>query len=379
MKRYLSLFLLLFLIPVSVFAFDIEYGPEIEVGNDKFYDENLYILGGEVGYENTLDNDLTILSGKSDIKGAIFGDLLNISAESYFQGEAFGDTRFLAGENKISGITNKDLIIVAGKTEIERDAVINGQTLILAGEVSIQGDILDDLKIVAGKVYIDSEILGDLEITTQELVFGPNSDISGNINYFSPKRAEIMSGAVVNKPVYNQIDSIDASDFFRRTVLSFVSFWSIVQFLSALFAGFILVFMFRMFSQRVSILSTEHLGKSIIVGLASIILIPISILILFASLFGIPVAVIISFITISILILAKAISGIVVGYWIRRKIKKEKRPQIDYNTTALGIVILTFLYFIPVLGAILSTFMTLLIFGAVLIYLHELITIKKRK
>lgn len=381
MKKLL-IFITIFLTctPITSEAFTFRYSPEVIINEGEIIEENLYLMGGKTDFNNFLDQDLTVLSGKSDIKGVIFGDFLNISGESNLSGEVFGDARFLGGEVKISGNTNKDLILVAAKSFIEPGSIINGDTLILSGETSIQGKILDDLKIFAGKVYLNSEVLGDLEITTQELIIGPDANILGDARYYSPKKADIQEGAEIKEGiVYNKIEAIDETDFVKRTVLSFFTFYSIIKFLATLFIAFILVYVFRVFSQRVTKISTTRVGKSIFVGLLSLILIPVSIFILIASLFGIPLAVLILFVTLSILLISNSIIGIVLGYLIRKIIDKNNKKEVDFNSAALGIVVLTFLYFIPIIGTILKTILTIWVLGAIILYFSEIILRKKKQ
>lgn len=381
MKKLLVFTILaLFSLPISTKAFSIEYGPNVNITKENIFEENLYILSGDVQFDTTLENDLIILSRKTNLDGAFFGDIQNISTEVTFTGEAFGDTRLVGGNVFVSGITNKDLVGVAGNFVLEDTAILNGKSLIIGNDVELRGRILDDVKIIANKVKIDSEILGDVEITAQNISFGDNANISGEVVYYSPKSADIYSNAVFNTvPVHNQIKSIDETDIIKSTVINFISFWTIIKFLSTLFTAFILVFIFRIFSQRVSYFSTEEIGKTILIGVLTIPVGILSVFIFMTSLFGIPVAFVSGFFLVTLLLLAPAVSGIIAGYLIRRYIDKKKRPQVDFNSTALGIIILTFLYFIPIFGSLLKFILTVLALGSMVMYCFEVITIKKPK
>lgn len=380
MKHLLTFVILgLFLVPMITSAFTLKTAPDVYLDNDYFIEDNLYILSGNLDFNKTIDEDVFIISGNSNIKGAIFGDLQTISVKNFLNGEVFGDARLIGGETIITGNTNKDLLVISAKVKTEKDSILNGKTLIVGGQVHLDGQVLDDLKIIAGNVYINAEILGDLEITSQNITVGDGADIKGEFLYFAPQRAEIKSGArISNRPVYNQIEAIKENSFIKTTVLNFISFWTVIKFLANLILAFILVFIFKVFAHRVSLLATKKLGISVLVGLLSLILIPVIIVILFASLFGIPIAVIILLIYLVLMILTPSVSGIILGYFMQKKFNKGKKLEINYNFTALGIIILTFLFFIPYLGSVLKLFFLVISMGAMVVYYYELI-IKRKK
>lgn len=367
------------MLPVQVEAFDFKSGAEININDESISEENVYLLAGNTDFNKIFEDDVFIASGKSFVRGTIFGDLQIISGESYLNGEVFGDSRIIGGSVEINGNTNKDLVIVSGQTFVTRDAIINGETLIFAGEAIIEGQVLDNLKITAGTVTINGEVLGDVEITAQEVNIGERANIKGDFVYFSPKRASVESGAqIIDKLNYNQIERIDENELVKRTVLNFVNFWTVIKFLAALFTAFILVYVFRMFSQRTSDIAFKKYIKSFFIGLISIVLIPIAIIVLLASLFGIPLAVILFFVYSVILILTGPVAGIFSGYLLQKIFTKKKKIEVDFNFTALGIIALTFIYLIPFIGLFIKTILTVLAFGAMIVYYFELITIKKK-
>lgn len=364
----------------SSLAFDLKSSTEINISNNDSLEENLYLFGANITFDSDFKKDLFLVGANNFVKGSFFEDLQLIGLKNYFSGESFGDTRLIGGETIIKGNTNKDLVIVSTRAIIEDGSILNGQTLIVAGEVYLNGEVLDNIKIIAGKVYVNSSILGDVEITAQDVYINNKSDIKGDFVYFSPKRAQIDSGAKIkNELVYNQIESIEENEFVKKTVLSFVNFWSVIKFLATLFTAFILVFVFKMFSQRTSDLAFKKFWKSILIGILSVLLIPIFILILAASLFGLPLAGILFSSYVILFILTAPVSGIILGYYLQKIYKKDKKVEVEFGPTAIGIVLLTFLYFIPWVGNIIKTIFFVLSFGAMVLYYFEIITIKNKK
>jgi len=381
MKNLLKIFILgILLLPTSSFAFDLQSGAEVYINNDSDIKENLYLLGAHLNFDKIFDNDVFMVGGNSIAKGVLFGDLQIFSVNSLIEGEFFGDTRIISFDSTINGNTNKDLVVVSGKIDSGDSAILNGKTILIAGEVNLKGQVLDDLKIIAGAVNIDAEVLGNIEITAQRVSIGNNAKIKNDFVYFSPQRAQVSPSANIgNGLVYNQIETINENELIKKTFLNFVSFWSVIKFLATLFTAFILIFVFRMFSQRTSFFATRKTMKSILVGLFSILLIPVIVIILFASLFGIPISILMALIYFCLLVLVAPVSGIILGYFLQKIIEKNKKPEVNFNFTTLGIIIITFLYFIPYVGSIVRVFFLLLSFGAMVLYYAEIVTLSKRK
>lgn len=319
MKQTFVLAILIYAsLPISALAFALHSGSEVNISGEDIVDENLYVLGGRINFNKTFEEDLVAIGGNSDILGVIFGDLYSVSGETRLKGEVFGDTRIISGDVYIDGNTNSDLMIVSGRVFVSKDAILNGETMIVSGEVDFDGQAIGDVKIVSGKVNIGGEILGNLEVTTQSLNVLNSSRLRGEVVYYSPNEARISEGSVLShRPVHNQTESIQDNEFVKRTVLSFISFWAIIKFLATLFTALILVFVFRKLSQRTAILATKRPFKSLLIGLASLVLIPLLALVLFASLFALPLSVIIILIYFISLLIVPAISAIHSGHTLR--------------------------------------------------------------
>jgi hypothetical protein len=381
MKRLLTVLIFVLLVsPTSSFAFVLQSNPDIDIVQESDISENLYLLGFDIDFNNFFENDLALIGGSTKIDGAIFGDLLSIGGETHLAGEIFGDSRLIGGDVIITGNTTGDLVVVGGKVSTEENAILNGDTFIVAGEVWLEGEVLDDIRIIAGEVHVKARFLGNVEITSQKVFIEDGTEVNEKFIYFAPNRAQMGSDIKIKSRIdYNQIQSINENQLIKKTILSFISFWSVIKFLATLFTAFILVYVFRIFSQRVSFLAINKFWKAFFLGIFSILLIPIATIILLASLFAMPIAGILFFSYLILLILVPPVSGIILGHYIQRLRNKGKKVEIDFVSTALGIVILTFLYLIPIAGPIIRTIFTILTFGAMVMYYSNMITLKKYK
>lgn len=366
------------ILPHAASAYEVRMAPDISISENYISEDNLYLAGLHTWFNATYDRDVVSVALDQVIGGTIFGDVTLLGNDIAIQGEMFDDARIVGNEVRVSGVTNKDLVIVANKVVIESGAIVNGDTLMLANVVEANGQFLGETQITANKVFAGGSLIGHTTFTSQQLTFGASSKVIGDVAYFSPQRATIESGAEIQKPLnFNQIESIKQNDVVKKLFFGFVSFWSIIKLIATLFVIFILTHMFRVFSQHVADIADQKKWLTLMSGLLSFILIPIVTIVLFASLVLIPVSVILGLMFVIMIILLPAMSSIVLGHLYRTKIQGKSKTLVDFNTSALSLILMTFVGFIPYVGDPLTYLLYLATFGAMVTHFYEQIRRKR--
>ncbi len=369
----ISIFVL-FLIPTFVFGAIFTNANELKIEEDKTYQDNSYFLTAKSNISGVFEKDLFIVSGESNFTGHVKGDLFVIGGKVDLSGKVDGDVRVIGGEVFVNGDLENDLVVIGGKVQIQPTSQIKGQALFVGGETFLYSSIINPIKIISAKTLINSEINSDIEITTQKLIFGNSAKINNGITYYAPKRAIEENGSSVTGQVnFNQITPLKDISFVKRAIINFVSFWLILKFVTTLLIAFIFAYIFRIFTKKVTDLSLDSFGKSLLYGILIIILIPLIIALLIVSLIAFPIAILIGLIFISLLIIIPAISGIVAGALIRKIFSKKDNYIIDFSTVAIGVVALTFVSFVPYIGDITKLLLNLVAIGAVGRHVYGLI------
>lgn len=369
----ISIFVL-FLIPTFVFGAIFTNANELKIEEDKTYQDNSYFLTAKSNISGVFEKDLFIVSGESNFTGHVKGDLFVIGGKVDLSGKVDGDVRVIGGEVFVNGDLENDLVVIGGKVQIQPTSQIKGQALFVGGETFLYSSIINPIKIISAKTLINSEINSDIEITTQKLIFGNSAKINNGITYYAPKRAIEENGSSVAGQVnFNQITPLKDISFVKRAIINFVSFWLILKFVTTLLIAFIFAYIFRIFTKKVTDLSLDSFGKSLLYGILIIILIPLIIALLIVSLIAFPIAILIGLIFISLLIIIPAISGIVAGALIRKIFSKKDNYIIDFSTVAIGVVALTFVSFVPYIGDITKLLLNLVAIGAVGRHVYGLI------
>lgn len=398
MKRSLNLLFSLillsfFAISQQVYSLDLRTGSDLNIADTtpatstETIKENLYLAGVRVNVSNNSPADLTALSSDITLSGKTEGDVSVVGRDVKISGETIGDLRVVGNNIFISGIVRGDTMIVGVNVQIDKSADLQGDVFIVGGQTNIDAQLKTYSKLVSGLVTINGNLSGNSDITTQKLVFGDSADISGSIRYFSPDRFEKTDNSKVEGQIsFNQINSIRDSNVFKKVVLSFINFWMLLQFVTTLILSALLVFVFRVSSQKINNYALNNFGISILIGILSLFIIPVVSVILFVSLIGLPLSILLGLITTIVLTLSWSMAGIVLGTLIKKVFTKKDvkegdeirtTTEISFHYTTIGVVLLTVLQFVPFVGEVTRLIFFFVAVGAMMYYLYRSIRFNK--
>jgi carbonic anhydrase/acetyltransferase-like protein (isoleucine patch superfamily) len=362
----------------NAFAYEVKVQPDISIDQNFTSSVNLYLASLRTIFDSTYTNDVVSVSYDQTIGGTLFGDVTLIGKNIILKGESFGDVRIIADTVTISGVVNKDLIIIARKTLISPEAIVNGDTLVLAQTVDAKGQFLGQSQITASQINISGSVVGITTLTGSKISFMSGSKILSDLSYFSPQRAIVESGVEFQKELnFNQIQSIGQNDIVKKIFFAFVSFWAIIKLTATLFVIFILTQLFRVFLQRIIDIVRVKKATLLVTGIVSSFTIPLLILILFGSVVLIPVSIIVAAVFVIMIILLPAMSAVITASLYQIYVQKQSKVTVDFKISALALVFLTFLGFVPYVGSISIYVMYIISFGAMTYYLYEQVRRKK--
>lgn len=363
-----------FTVPQNAIAAEIVNDTEVFLFAEKTYNENLYVGAGKTIIESNVSEDLVVLGGDVTVSGNVAGDVLLVGGVVDFKGVVVGDLRIIGGEVEINGTVNGDVFVVGGNVLISESAILNEDVFVVGGEASISNNSNTELKVVAGNVRVDGQFDGSTEITTQSLSVGSGARINGDLSYYAPQEFFAEDGSVVIGNIsFNEINSLRDMGLVKKAILSFMSFWYLLQFITTLIIALGMVYVFRVFTKEVTDLALKSFWKSFLAGFVGMFLIMISIIILIASIFALPIGFLLMITMIFIVIISPAISSIYIGTWVRKNVFKKTldvdienhESIINAKTAIIGVITLTFLQIIPVIGEVVKLVLFVVAFGAI--------------
>jgi len=283
-----------------------------------------------------------------------------------------GDVRVVGGivvvEKSISG----DLVVIGSEIKILPGAVVGGDLILIGASVSLENETNTHVRIISGMTLISGKLAGTANITSEKIDILKDAEVSGDISYFSPRQAILEEGSKISGSVsFNKVDSLRENGLVQHTIVSFLNFWMLFRFVTTLILTFVLVYVFKIFSQKTALRSLQSFWKSLLIGLVSFIFIPVAVVIFLASLILFPIAILLGMVYVGVFIISTSIAGITLGAIMKKTFSKNKNLEVSFQTATLGVIVLTLLQFVPVLGDITRFVFILAAFGSVWFYLYE--------
>lgn len=260
----------------------LRVGGIVIVAEDEVVREDLYAMGERVIVEGVIQGDLFVITGNLIVAGRVEGDVLGlVGGPATISGEVTGSVRVAANTLSVTGVIHDDLAAAAVETAIHGG--IGRDAFLYTGEMSADGIIGREIRAHAWRMSIDGPVGHDIKVRVDTLVLGENAVVGGDVFYKGSDDAEIAPGATVLGSVIRR-DAL--APVWAKAVTRLFAVLSVFGFIVA---GLVGSWLFRGTSRRAVQKVGERPGKSALVGLAAVLLIPILVLPLFLTLVGIPI------------------------------------------------------------------------------------------
>jgi cytoskeletal protein CcmA (bactofilin family) len=354
MKRLLSLVLLLSLcIPVVVAAAEIRGINRYVLPPEQVVEGNDYVAAHDITIQGLVKGDVVGVGGTIVSTGIVENDTFFLGGSVYSSSTVKGDLRIIGGNVRVNGIVEGDLVAAGGTVEIMPQAQIKGDIILIGGEVKATSEVHQKLKIVAAQAILNGIMLGTADITAHTFVVGSGATLSGTTTYFSNKEAHIEDGArIIGTLSFNQTQWIGDQSSLKTMLVNFVNFWMLLQFINTLLLAFILLFVFKPFSQEIVEAGTKRFGKNLLTGIGALLAVPILAVIFVASLFALPMGILLILGFAIVYIVSSAYAGMIAGLFIKRHLFQKYDDEVNFLVAVIGISALAFLHFLPYVGDI---------------------------
>ena len=344
---FLVFTMVLFAFPKKSFAeSNFNTGNTPTLPKSQTINEDYFTSGGTVMVLGTVTGDIYAAGGNVLINGTVNGDVLVIGGNVTVNGSVGGDVRVVGGQVTIGANVGKNVTTVGGSIAIQDPAKIAGSLVAVGGSISVLAPIGKGATFAGNQVTIDTAVGGNVNAGVQQLQVSSGSHIAGSLNYWSNTKANIPSGAVVKGVTYHYTP-YNAPQNRQNTQAVFNGFnlvWGFISVVSAFIIGVLFLWLMPVYMGSITHIISSQLGTSLLIGLVSIIVIPIAFVFLLVTIVGIPLA----FILLGVFMIWVYLNKIFISFAIGRKLLPEK------NVLALlvGLVIYGVISIIPILGGI---------------------------
>lgn len=325
--------------------------------------DSLYIVNNQINIDSNLQNELYAAGQNVTVNGQV-ADSAFIASNYVTTNGSVGDSLKVAGSTiNINGNVGSDLFFAGSTVNISKNVVITDDLSGVAGFVSIDGKVGKNVKIAGTTVEINGEIDGDAFVIADNVKIGNQAVIKGTLDYRSPKEAEIASGAQIQDIQFHKSvsKSNTASEKFKEAFTSF----NLIKVFAAIILGLLLIYIFPKNSEKIVRDGFAELGRNVLVGLITAVIIPIALIILLASVFGYQVALLSGSVYLTIYLTASAYTGILLGSLIVKLFDKQDY-KADWKAVIIGQILFAILVLVPFVGWIINLFLFLVVLGSIL-------------
>ena len=250
-------------------------------------DEDAIVASTSGSIEGVIDGDLTILTGDLTISGTVTGSVIALTAGTLRVepgGVIEGSLRTVSPSVEIEGTVQGDTLITGATYAVEHGGSVGRDVVYFGGTYSIAGSVGRDIRGRMLTAGIDGTVGRDVDIAVELLTVGPDADIGGDILYRSTNDAVINESA----DIAGEVIALPAqSNFFYGVLLTLAN---IITFLGFVIGGFFVLWLFRSSGEAAVVAIETSPFKSLLIGLAVVLLGPVVVVLLAASLAGLPLA-----------------------------------------------------------------------------------------
>lgn len=328
-----------------------------------------------VAMQDTLPGDLFYGGRTLDIEGIVKGDIIVGAQRVTISGDIEDDVYAWCETVNIGGNIGDGVIgfgrsiIISGK--VQGDVITYGGDVLIADGSEIMGDLyvgtgylrIENAIIHGGvqggakNVKLGGQVGKDIELEVGKIKFAPSFSSNGSVTLTMQEMPENLE----NAPANLEIRIIPIKFFFLKLIF----YWFLI---SAFIIGVILIILFRPLYENIIAYGNEKFLVSLGVGTLFLIVMPIVAILAITVL---PLAFILTALYLIILYLSKIFVSFLAGHFFFRKIlpNKEINPYLSF---LCGLIIVTLLIQIPVLGIIISILTMIVGSGTFVYYIFKL-------
>lgn len=327
--------------------------------------KNLYAVGGQVVVDANSSKDSSVVGGSVEVNGNTADDLIVIGGHVTITGSVGGSARIVGGTTNVEGKIAEDLVIVGGTVYISPKSEIAGDLVILGGNVVLDAPVKGSIKATTGTLEINNSVNGSVDARVGQLVLAPGADIKGDLNYTS----QSLVRKDANAKVEGTTNFVQAQNH-RAAFHALVTVGFFVKLVAMILASYLIFYIMR---KRFSSITNRVAGKfwkNIVIGFVGLIAFPIAAIILMATLVGFYLGLILMAVYFLALLLSMLVASAAVGTWLLARVN-EKVFRVRYRSIALGIIVVSVLQIIPLIGGLIMLVLLLSGLGAVLSFLWD--------
>lgn len=375
MQRILLTLLVALLLPTSTYAArspaSFSAGRSLVVASSSL--GNAYLAGISVVTTAPMAGDLSAIGGSIVTAAPVQGDELLLAGSINSRARVAGDVRAIGGS-----ITTEEPIagdLVAFGYSVHDSSRVGGSVFIVAANTTLDDGSAGPVTIYGNNISLAGDFKDDINIVASgRITLAASTTIAGSLSYEAPEEAIIPASVTIQGGIaYTNASYLPDAGTSR--ILSFMSigFFLFVRILGALLLAGLLAGLFPRLAEMV----VEHASSQrprgilliLLLGFAILVATPVLLLLLMLTFVGIGLALLLFILYVLLALLALMYAGILLGSMLARRYAK--RETVRWHDGVLGMLVLSFIALVPVVGIFIVLLFTVFSAGILLqIFFH---------
>jgi hypothetical protein len=325
---------------------------------------NVRAAGASVAIHADVTGDADAAGAEVTIDGTV-GRARLAGGTVTLTGDVAGDAYVVGGVFTLTSRVGGSLYAGGGQVTIGPQAVISRSTKIGGGRVTFDGRAEGGARIAGGSVIVNGSITGDLVLEGGRIAIGPTAAVSGNVLIRSLEEPAIdpaasIAGAVRREAPASWWDQAMFESWpFRFGAAAFIA-------LSTFVTGIVLMILGRGTFEDAVTLARAKGVSSFLIGLVSLILLPVVAVALMVTVVGIPAGLALLFVVPILIFVSYAVAATGLADLIFNRPRAPRLAGRTFGFLIVGAIILGLVSLIPVAGGMLVFLLLILGAGAFL-------------
>jgi cytoskeletal protein CcmA (bactofilin family) len=323
---------------------------------------DVWVAGAVVSVRGIINHELSAAGAEVDVDVITKGDARLAGAIVATKGRFEKDLYVAGARLSIDARVGASLNAAGARVTIGPQSEIEGPMHLGAADVAFAGNCRGSAEIYGDSVQIDGRIGGKLLVRARSVTIGRTAVLEGDVTFQTFDDPRIEEGATlrgqqtVTPPPSGPSEPWSVAKALTAVVLFGVG--------AGLVLGLILLIVARPLVERSISQFRSAPFTSLLVGLAVLILVPIVSVLLMVTIIGIPIGLLTLLAFPMMLLVAWVTSAFVVADWIFNRSRAERSFGTRLLLLIVGLVVVTLIGVVPVLGVFLWLLIMLLGLGA---------------
>jgi hypothetical protein len=340
------------MIPSIALAASSMTGSDVSLAKSEVHEGTLYAAGNNIVISGEIKGDLVCAGQTVVISGPVSGDILCAAQTLTISSAVAGNLRVIGQTVTINGTVGRNLNVIAQNVTIGSEAKVGGEAGIWAETVTIDAPISSNLYGAMTSLTLQSTVGGNVDVIVEDLIFGSDAKITGNLGYasaatFTVDPARVGGSIRRSDPPESSVKPETKGFDFGGWLLGRIYTW-----LSLLVIALPLVFIAPRAFRRLNKTLLEKPGQSLGWGFIAQMAWPIVGIIVFCTIIGITLAMLGLMLWVVLLLMTAAFAGIAIGHFVLSGAHWKADSLIW--ASIIGITIYVAATSLPILGFILS-------------------------